>query len=172
MAGSRRRDPGTAREGGLTLAGLGAWGMQVRVRVDKKPVTDPNLIAVATRLGVQPADLFDLTVRDGGTGRTETFLNLTTKESARRADRVLAAESTLVRVTAVLPSNTSPTAHAGALTDADVWTNASRSTPAKTTATTDVAAWAGAIIGVGLTLRDSAMTPASSRLKPFFPLAI
>ena len=123
----------------LQAASEGAWGMQVRVRVDKKPVTDPNLIAVATRLGVQPADLFDLTVRDGGTGRTETFLNLTTKESARRADRVLAAESTLVRVTAVLPSNTSPTAHAGALTDADVWTNASRSTPAKTTATTDVA---------------------------------
>ena len=123
----------------LQAASEGAWGMQVRARVDKKPVSDPNLVAVATRLGVQPADLFDLTVRDGGTGRTETFLNLTTKESARRADRVLAAESTLVRVTAVLPSNTSPTAHAGALTDADVWTNASRSTPAKTTATTDVA---------------------------------
>lgn len=73
--------------------------MQVRARVDKKAATDPNVIAVATRLGVLPADLFDLTVRDGGTGVTETFLNLTTKESARRADRVLAAESNLVRVT-------------------------------------------------------------------------
>jgi len=94
----------------LQAASEGAWGMQVRVRVDKKAVSDPNLVAVATRLGVQPADLFDLTVRDGGTGRTETFLNLTTKESARRADRVLAAESTLVRVTSSLPANTKSTA--------------------------------------------------------------
>ena len=98
--------------------------MQVRVRVDKKSTTDPNLIAVAARLGVQPADLFDLTIRDGGTGAIESFLNLTTKESARRADRVLSAESSLVRVAAsvVLPSKTGPAAHSGALSDADVWT--------------------------------------------------
>ncbi|MBS0160676.1 MAG: phage tail sheath family protein [Nitrospira sp.] len=123
----------------LQAASEGAWGMQVRVRVDKKAVSDPNLVAVATRLGVQPADLFDLTVRDGGTGRTETFLNLTTKESARRADRVLAAESTLVRVTSSLPANTSPTAHAGTLADADVWTANTKSTAAKNTAPADVA---------------------------------
>jgi hypothetical protein len=97
----------------LQAASEGAWGMQVRARVEKKAVTDPNLIAVATRLGVAPADLFDLIVRDGGTGITETFLNLTTKESARRADRVLLAESNLVRVTTTMPSNSSPTAHAG-----------------------------------------------------------
>ena len=104
--------------------------MQVRVRVDKKPAADANLQAVALRLGVQAADLFDLTIRDGGTGITENFLNLTTKESARRADRVLNAESSLARVAAslTLPSNTSPAAHAGALTDADVWTAAAKST--------------------------------------------
>ena len=123
----------------LQAASEGAWGMQVRVRVDKKIVTDPNLIAVAMRLGVQPADLFDLTIRDAGTGVTETFLNLTTKESARRADRVMLAESNLVRVTAALPSNTSPSAHAGALTDADVWTSATKSTAAKNAAPADVA---------------------------------
>jgi phage tail sheath protein FI len=55
----------------------GAWGMQVRARVDKKAATDPNLIAVAQRLGVLPADVFDLTLRDAGTGSIETFLNLT-----------------------------------------------------------------------------------------------
>ncbi len=123
----------------LQAAWEGAWGMQVRVRVDKKALTDPNLIAVATRLGVLPADLFDLTVRDGGTGAMETFLNLTTKESARRADRVLAAESNLVRVTTSLPANTLPAAHAGTLADADVWTAGTKSTPAKNAAPADVA---------------------------------
>ena len=121
----------------LEAASEGAWGMQVRVRVDKKPSPsdDPNLRAVAQRLGVQPDDLFDLTVRDGGTGAIETFLNLTTRESARRADRVLKAESRLVRVASSfpLPSNTSPSAHAGAITDTDVWTDDTKSTPAKTT---------------------------------------
>jgi hypothetical protein len=125
----------------LEAASEGAWGMQVRARVDKKSIADPNLQAVAQRLGVLPADLFDLTVRDGGTGAIETFLNLTTKESARRADRVLKAESSLVRVASsvTLPSATGPTAHSGALTDADVWTNNSKSTPAKTTAPSDEA---------------------------------
>lgn len=123
----------------MQAASEGAWGMQVRVRVDKKAVSDPNLIAVAAQLGVQPADLFDLTVRDGGTGLTETFLNLTTKESARRADRVLLAESTLVRVTIALPANTSPTVHSGTLADADVWTAATKSTAAKNAPPADVA---------------------------------
>jgi len=117
----------------LQAASEGAWGMQVRVRVDKKLVTDPNLIAVAARLGVLPADLFDLTVRDGNTGVIETFLNLTTKESARRADRVLLAESALVRVTETLPADTAPSAHPGTLADLNVWTSTSNmSTGAKT----------------------------------------
>ena len=126
----------------LQASSEGAWGMQVRARVDKKPVGDPNAQAVAQRLGVQPADLFDLTLRDGGTGSIETFLNLTTKESARRVDRVLTTGSTLAAVasTLVLPSATGPAAHAGNLTDTDVWTKDAKSTPAKSTAATDVAA--------------------------------
>ncbi len=125
----------------LEAASEGAWGMQVRVRVDTKSLSDPNVQAVAGRLGVQPADLFDLTVRDGGTGTIETFLNLTTKESARRVDRVLKAESRLVRVksSVTLPSDTAPSAHSGALTDPDVWTDTNKSTPARATPATDEA---------------------------------
>ncbi len=125
----------------LEAASEGAWGMKVRARVDKKPTTDANLQAVAARLGVQAADLFDLSLRDGNTGVVETFLNLTTKESARRADRVLKSESSLVRVAAsvTLPSSTSPSAHTGALTDTDVWTHASKSTAAKNAAPADEA---------------------------------
>ncbi|MFB3921941.1 MAG: phage tail sheath family protein [Terriglobia bacterium] len=119
----------------LEAASEGAWGMKVRARVDKRAGTDPNLIAVAQRLGLATGDLFDLTVRDGGTGVVENFLNLSTKESERRADRVLNAESNLVRVAAslTLPSNTAPSAHGGALTDSDVWTSNTKSTPAKDT---------------------------------------
>jgi hypothetical protein len=122
----------------LEAASEGAWGMKVRVRVDTRTV-DPNLQAVADRLGVLPADLFDLTVRDGGTGVMETFLNLTTKESARRVDRVLKAESNLVRVAGgvPLPSGTAPTKNSGALTDSDVWTSNTKSTAAKTGGTDD-----------------------------------
>jgi Bacteriophage tail sheath protein len=118
----------------LEAASEGAWGMQVRVRVEKPSITDENVKAVAQRLGVDPADLFNLIVRDGSTGATETIINLTTKESARRADRVLKLESNLVRAasTLALPSATGPGASTGALTDADVWTNNSKSTPATT----------------------------------------
>jgi phage tail sheath protein FI len=121
----------------LEAANEGAWGQKLRVRIEKKAATDPNLAAAAARLGVGPTDLFDVVVRDGNTGRIETFLNLTTKESARRADRVLKSESSLIRSTQALPAATTPTAAAGALTDADVWTDATKSTPAQSTATTE-----------------------------------
>jgi phage tail sheath protein FI len=133
----------------LEAASEGAWGMQLRARVDKRSATDPNVIAVAARLGVDPADLFDLTVRDGGTLATETIINLTTKESSRRADRVLKLESNLVRVagSVTLPSATSPTANTGNLTDADVWTNNSKSTPAKSSPASAVAVDSSALDG-------------------------
>src|SRR5262245_39485836 len=154
----------TFNANGLALAAsaAGAWGMQVRARVDRKVATDPNLIAVAARLGLAPNDLFDLTVRDGGTGVIESFLNLSTKESARRVDRVLAAESSLVRVatTMSLPSNTGPTAHGGNLTDADVWMDNGKSTAARTTPAearaTDGAALDGAAYKAGIPRLDKA----------------
>ena len=40
-------------------------------------------------MGLTAADLFNVTVRDMATGTTERIVNLTVKESARRADRVL-----------------------------------------------------------------------------------
>ena len=110
----------------LEAASEGAWGMQVRARVDKKAGHRSQLARRRTRLGVQPADLFDLTLRDGGTGAIETFLNLTTKDSARRADR--AAQGRIESGTRRRERDSAirhrPTAHTGALTDADVWTNA------------------------------------------------
>jgi phage tail sheath protein FI len=121
----------------LEAANEGAWGQKVRVRIEKKAAADPNLAAAAARLGVAPADLFDVIVRDGNTGRIETFLNLTTRESARRADRVLKNESSLIRSTQALPANTTPAAGAGTLADADVWTDQTKSTPAQSTATTE-----------------------------------
>jgi phage tail sheath protein FI len=118
----------------LEAASPGAWGNKLRARVDQRKNTDPNLKAVADRLEVTPEDVFDLTVRDDVTRVVETFLNLTTKESARRADRVLASESRLVRVGSGLTlPNTTPKAHEGALTDADVWSADKKSTPAKST---------------------------------------
>ena len=144
----------------LRASSEGAWGAQVRARVDRKAATDPNLIAVAQRLGVQPADVFDLTLRDAATGSVETFLNLTTKESARRADRVLAAESQLASVApgVTLPSDTSPAAHTGALADADVWTSDAKSTPAPTTPATDVAADSAALVSADFRGSVSAKT--------------
>jgi phage tail sheath protein FI len=121
----------------LEAANEGAWGQKLRVRIEKKAVTDPDLAAAAARLGLAPADLFDVVVRDGDSGRTETFLNLTTKESARRADRVLQNESSLIRSTQALPAVTAPAASSGALTDADVWNHVAKSTPAQSTATTE-----------------------------------
>ncbi|GAA0984544.1 phage tail sheath subtilisin-like domain-containing protein [Acrocarpospora macrocephala] len=113
----------------LEASSEGDWANRMRFRVDQRPASDPNLIAVAERLGVQPADLFDLTVRDPD-GRLESFLNLTTKESARRADRVLKAESTLVTVATSLPATTTPGAHSGSPADADVWTDDAKSAKA------------------------------------------
>ena len=115
-------------------ASEGAWGMKVRVRVEKRDPNDPGVKGVAERLGVQPTDIFDLIIHDGGTGVNEMFLNLTTKESFRRVDRVLMQKSILVRIPGnqPLPRNDSPNKHSGAITDPDVWTNDGKSTAAKT----------------------------------------
>jgi Bacteriophage tail sheath protein len=82
--------------GGATLeaASEGGWGFNLRATVDLDNISDE----VALALGVAKVDLFNLTVRDTAPGGvTERFLNLTVKESARRIDRVLVAESSLVR---------------------------------------------------------------------------
>jgi phage tail sheath protein FI len=90
----------------LKAASPGAWANTLRARIDSNVSAD-----VAARYGLTKSDLFNLTVRDTATGATESFLNLTTKESPRRADRVLQNESSLVVVTTALPANTLPASH-------------------------------------------------------------
>ena len=94
--GSAKPSKSKISAGGAVLeaASEGAWGVNLRAIVDMDGLTDE----VATSLGVTKADLFNLTVRDAGSGGTsERFINLTVKESARRVDRLLKAESKLVR---------------------------------------------------------------------------
>ncbi len=92
----------------LQAASEGTWGNSLRARIDFAVSAD-----VAARMGLTAADLFNLTVRDMATGTTERIVNLTVKESPRRADRVLAIESSLVRVakTVTLPGTAVPSAH-------------------------------------------------------------
>lgn len=89
----------------LDAAYEGSWGASLRASVDMDGVSDE----VAMALGVTKADLFNLTVRDAGPGGAiERFLNLTVKESARRIDRVLKAQSALVRWDGALDPSSPP----------------------------------------------------------------
>lgn len=106
--------------GGVALEAAyeGAWGAYLRATVDK----DGASADVAQALGVAVGDLFNLTVRDAGPGgSSERFLNLTVKESARRIDRVLKAESRLVQWDGTLNPAAPPAISAGsdAVTAAD-----------------------------------------------------
>jgi phage tail sheath protein FI len=76
----------------LEAAYPGKWGANLRATVDTEVSEE-----VATRLGLQKADLYNLTVRDAGPGgTTERFLNVSHKNSARRIDKILKDESRLV----------------------------------------------------------------------------
>ena len=79
--------------GGVTLAAAdaGAWGNQLRARVDHDTIADPA-----------DGTLFNLYVADLATGATERHRNLSTLASSPRfATQVLADESALVRITAL-----------------------------------------------------------------------
>ena len=89
----------------LEAAYEGKWGMNLRASVDTDVSED-----VATRMGLTKADLFNLTVRDiGPGGATEQFRNLSVKDSPRRIDKVLEAESKLVRWDGTWPPAPLPT---------------------------------------------------------------
>jgi phage tail sheath protein FI len=77
----------------LQASSPGPWADNLLARVDTAVSAE-----VAVSWGLTAVDLFNLAVRDGPRGTLETFLNVTVKESPRRVDRVLAAESALVRV--------------------------------------------------------------------------
>jgi phage tail sheath protein FI len=74
----------------LVAASPGAWGNALTVEIDHATgVGDPEMDGA----------FFNLTVCDGGTGRSERFTNVTLVENhVRSLDRVLEAESDLVRV--------------------------------------------------------------------------
>lgn len=77
----------------LVAAYPGGWGENLTAVVD----FDVSAFA-ASNMNLTTADLFNLTVTDTiPGGRTEQFRNLTIKDSPRRIDRVLSAESKLVR---------------------------------------------------------------------------
>jgi len=111
----------------LAASSPGPWGDVLLARVDHKVSKE-----LAEAWGLTEADLFNLQVRLGPEGLLETFLNLTVKDSPRKIDRVLSAESTLARVQdpANLPA-TRPDANADpAPTDKSPWVG---DTPTKTT---------------------------------------
>jgi len=109
----------------LEASSEGSWANTLRVRVDNNVSPD-----VATTLGLTAADLFNLTIHDTNTGDTEKFLNLSGKESARRVDRILLNNSSLVRVQATLvPPFTVPTPHANPQPGDDIWAKDTLSTP-------------------------------------------
>ncbi|CAI4033602.1 Phage tail protein [Nitrospira tepida] len=99
----------------LEAAEPGSWGNQLRARIE---AVDPAIAAeVAPALGVGPTDLFTLLLRDMKTGAEQMFRNVTTVESARRVDRILANESLLMRVKTLA----APTAHGAPAAGKTVW---------------------------------------------------
>ncbi len=113
----------------LQAASRGSWANTLRVRIDANVSAD-----IAARYGLATTDLFNLTVRDSATGAMETFVNLTVKESPRRVDRVLAGESSLLRVAAstTLPGTTVPPKHADTpAAGKTIWDDDNTSAPVK-----------------------------------------
>lgn len=93
VTGKPSRSKVVAGNATLVAAYEGSWGANLRATTDTDVSED-----VANRLGLAKADLFNLTVRDAGPGGiTERFLNVSYKDSPRRVDHVLDAESRLVR---------------------------------------------------------------------------
>jgi phage tail sheath protein FI len=88
----------------LEAVSEGAWGSNLRFRIDYDVLKDNELPQSYTSLGLKAEDLFNLTVRDMGTGITEVFRNVSVKAGPKRIDRVLENSSSLARVGASLPA--------------------------------------------------------------------
>ena len=114
---------------GLQAANPGSWGNSLRVRVDYAVSAD-----IAARYGLTAADLFNLTIKNTATGVVESFRNVTVKESPRRIDRVLQAESALLRVSSStpLPGTNLPPKHDDPAAGKDIWKESTLSTGVKT----------------------------------------
>ncbi len=83
------------KAGGLPLIAAyeGSWGGNLRVTLDHHNISDD----VAKAYEVPSDKLFNLTVTNIKTGRSEKFLNLTVLDHPQRIDKVLEAESELIR---------------------------------------------------------------------------
>jgi len=145
-------------------ANEGKWGVGLRAIVD----VDNLSAEVATSMGVTKADLFNLTVRDTGTGQSERFLNLTVKPSPRRVDKVLAADSNLLRYNGTPAPTTAIAAGMDAVSALEkAWTDARKTLADKQNAGTatqgdkDAVATAKAALDTGL---DTALKAVSDGL--------
>jgi phage tail sheath protein FI len=79
----------------FNAASPGSWSGYLRLLVSA--ASGPGIADVAAALGVAVKDLFNLTVTDTSPGgQTETYLNVTVAKSARRVDKVLANNSSLL----------------------------------------------------------------------------
>jgi phage tail sheath protein FI len=89
VSGPRAADPKSPN-----YADKGKWGVGLRASVDQKGITDE--VAKSLGAGITKADVFNLTVIDTATGKSEKFTNLTVKDSPRRVDKVLESSSALI----------------------------------------------------------------------------
>lgn len=118
LAGTAKPASAVLHVNGLDLraASPGAWGNSLRARVDTDVSSD-----MATQFGLTAADLFNLTVRDTSSGVTETFRNVTGKDSPNRVDNVLRNASTLARVASGTPPFIVPTPHSAPTAGHTIW---------------------------------------------------
>ncbi|WOJ90452.1 phage tail sheath subtilisin-like domain-containing protein [Methylocapsa polymorpha] len=100
----------------FTAASRGAWGAGLRAKIDVNSSAD-----VAKKYGLAATDMFNLSIREvdasGNTLSQEIFRNLSVKDSPRRVDKVLQAQSKLLTWDGAWPPATLPNI---ALNDDDI----------------------------------------------------
>lgn len=118
----------------LQAAYKGAWGNNLRVRVDHNVSDEMSWVAA---YGLEAGDLFNLTVHDTDTEVTESFLNVTVEDSPRQVKRVLENQSNLVRFEEGADTPDSiPDTHGELTADnsRNIWTDDALSSPVSTEA--------------------------------------
>ncbi len=155
----------------FTAASPGKWGANLRVIVDLDNLSDD----VAKGMSLTKADLFNLTVRDSGTGAVERFLNLTVKDGPRRVDKVLESDSELLRYSGTPDATKAPAAGMDDLsTKEKAWTDAKKALTDKQNAgaaEADITAAKAAVTDAKKTF-DDAVTKAAADLADGVPLTV
>ncbi len=101
----------------------GSWGNYLRVRIDSA------VPGIAANYDLTDGDLFTLTVFDKKAGNMEIFRNVSVKPSSQQVDKILAVQSSLVRVPdgTTLPT-TPPKAHGAPAKGKSIWDDDTAST--------------------------------------------